>query len=117
MSYPDMRDAFGDLGDSLQFCVLSKENIGGNIVETMQTVKWFTGVVQPLSPRQLAIKPEGERQWKWLTLWTSEDISLDNYIMDAAGIQYRMMDKKNWSSAGFIEYQLVESTPAAVQAP
>lgn len=69
----------------------------------------FRGVIQPLSNRDLLIKPEGQRAWTWLMLHS--DISLRLNVDDVVrwlGIQYRVMARKDYSIYGYMTYELVQ---------
>lgn len=69
----------------------------------------FRGTIQPLSPRQIALKPEGQRSWTWLQihcLATSLDLRPNDRISWNGAI-YKVMALLDYSLNGFIEYHLV----------
>lgn len=113
---PLMNDALGGLTDQVQLAILNKTQENFNTVETIKTVGYFLACLQPLHPRQVAVKPEGLRRWKWWSMWTKQDIPVDNYIQDQGGLQYRVMSKNDWSRAGYIEYELIESSDVGSEA-
>jgi hypothetical protein len=112
-----MTDAFSGLTQQVQFAVLNKTQLNYNTIETIEAVSYFQASLQPLHPQQLAIKPEGQRMWKWYSMWCKNEIPMDNYIRDAQGLQYRVMSKSDWSQAGYIEYQIVQSSTVLSEAP
>lgn len=70
----------------------------------------FQGVIQPYTPQQLRILPEGQRLWKWYKVhaWPVLALVPDDIIVDQKGIRYRVMDKNDYSQYGFLEYSIVE---------
>ena len=61
-----------------------------------------------MKPRDLLVKPEGERKFKWWVLLTDLDIAVDTVIKDQQGIQYRVMSSTDWRNAGYRQYDLTE---------
>ena len=106
---PIMTEAFGGLQSQSQFALLSAQQENFDTVESSSFVAYFLGTLQPLKPRQVLIKKEGLRKWKWFQLWTKQDIKPHDYIRDNKGIQYRVMSKHDWSQAGFYEYEIIEA--------
>lgn len=96
--------------ESLQFRIIVKTVTDHEVVETSLTpvVLWFDGHVQPLHDKALLVKPEGERKWKWWTLWTDLELEVDDVIVDRNGREYRVMKDQDWSQSGFHQYQLIE---------
>lgn len=92
---------------------LTLEKVYQNVIEgdlsyTTQKIK-FKGVWQPLKNEVLQLKPEGQRAWSWiwihavagtLNLETADKVIFNNK-------RYKVMEKKDYSLNGFIEYQLV----------
>lgn len=107
---PNMRTAMFGLEESLQFQIVKKVVTDHDLEESSKVIPvlWFEGVIQPLHPRDLLIKPEGQRQWKWWTLTTDIVLELDSVIKDVRGIEFRVMSLIDWQQAGFGIYQLVE---------
>lgn len=67
------------------------------------------GVIQPFGPRELKMKPEGQRAWNWQMLHTSPDVALkDDEEFTIKGTRYRVMSQQNWSEYGYITYELVQ---------
>jgi hypothetical protein len=68
------------------------------------------GVIQPMSTAKLAIKPEGERTWKWWTVHATTDLVLqtDDVIIPRGKPRLRIMGQGDWSNSGFVVYEAVE---------
>lgn len=80
----------------------------GDVVTTETPIS-FMGVWQPLRDEQLQFKPEGQRSWSWywihakagtLNLQTQDKIKFQ-------GKQYKVMNLKDYSLNGYIEYEVV----------
>ena len=85
-----------------------KQQIDGLTQEILTTVK-SKGVVQPLSAQQLAIKPEGQRAWIWLSVYCLPDLVLQpSDIIVYNCLRYRVMAKHDYTMHGFIHYEIVE---------
>lgn len=111
-------------------------NDGGNLPNMADTIKgWFVklvlgrvtttivdheareviveltcmGVVQPFASKDLKIKPEGERSWKWQMLHTLTDVALKNgeYFF-YKNVKYRVMGALGYSAYGYFQYEIVE---------
>ncbi len=117
MSFPIMAEAMDGMMIQVQFALLNKTQQNFDTIETIKKVAYFLGSLQPLHPRALLVKPEGQRQWKWWKLWTATALPVDSYVMDAQGRQYRVMSSQDWSQASYREYDCVESSTAGAMAP
>lgn len=117
-SVPNVSGAMQNWFQPMTFGVVTKTNVGFEVVETVDNVS-FRGVIQPLSGRDLLIKPEGQRAWKWTMLHS--DITLDlkiDSIVTYLGLQYRVMSKKDYRIYGYYYWELVEDyTGAGPYAP
>lgn len=118
---PDVSGAMLNWFQPMIFGIVSKVISGFQVVESMVEIN-FMGVWQPLSGRQLMLKPEGQRAWSWW--WLHSDPSLDLKVDDVVvykSKQYRVMAKKNYSLYQYIEYHLVTdwtgSGPTVTEGP
>lgn len=68
----------------------------------------FTGMLVPVPPQKVAIKPEGQRTWKWWALFSRKRLSVDDLILDRDLRRYRVKSVADWSKAGYYEYEMVE---------
>ena len=69
----------------------------------------FVGTLEPLRPWKIQAKPEGQRTWKFWTLWTTTLLNLDDVIVDSASKRYRVMEKRDWNQGGYYEYEVSET--------
>lgn len=105
---PDVSGAMLDYFQPMVFGVVVKTVQNFQAVETKTSVN-FQGVWQPLSERQLMMKPEGQRQWKWFWLHAEPSLVLEpDSIITYLGIQYRVMTQKDYRLYGYLEYHLVD---------
>jgi len=107
MPFPDMSDAFLDWQSSVKFSLVTKEVDDFEIKETLEEYN-FMGLFYPSTPQQIALKPEGQRTWKWWSLITQKKLNLDDIVKDINTTEYRVMSVYNWSQAGFYQYELTE---------
>lgn len=71
------------------------------------------GVVQPPTPRDLKILPEGAWAWDWLTIHCLPEVQIDtNQFVRYDGKVYKIMSKKDWRKYGYIKYTLLEAFKA-----
>lgn len=94
------------------------------VVYQAQSLGWvsnnvsYTDVLMrktPLKPQQIAIKPEGERAWRWVEIFMMADQIFsvkDVLIVDE--MQYRIMAVENWREYGYCRYEAVEDFIGAV---
>jgi len=67
------------------------------------------GVVQPLSLRELAIKPEGQRAWSWIVVFARNELALKlGEIAVHKGKRYRLMGQWDWSESGYFRYEFAQ---------
>lgn len=82
--------------------------IEGDFTYTEEKIN-FEGVWQPLKDEALQFKPEGQRSWEWIWIHavagTLNLETADKVIFQE--MKYKVMDKKDYSLNGFVEYQLV----------
>lgn len=110
---PNMGGALLDYMQQMTFTRITKSIVAFREVETSENIN-FWGVVQPLSGRQLEMKPEGQRKWNWISVHAQNDAN--NAVIDLApdeiiiylGIQYRVMSAKDYSNFSYSYYELVE---------
>ena len=116
----NMSDAFSGLVQQAQFAVVKYVKQDGDTVESAEAVGTFLGSLQPLHARQLLVKPEGWRKWKWFTLFTNanQELTVGDFVRDTRGLQYRIMAKSDWGTQGsFNEYQIIQAPALGSEAP
>jgi hypothetical protein len=105
---PDLSTSVQMFFQNIKIDVIRKENNSGYVKEKKLCIL-TQGVRQTFTPAQLAMKPEGERTWKWSKLHTLPEpkLKLDD-IVQIRGIKYRVMVMADQSEYGFEEYDLQE---------
>ena len=69
----------------------------------------FMGTVQPLSPKQIELKPEGQRAWTWLQIHMqtgSLKLNVNDQIL-INNVIFKIMALRDYSQNGYIEYHAV----------
>lgn len=69
----------------------------------------FMGVWQPLRNEALQLKPEGQRSWQWIQLHVKSNVELNLETADKVIFRnelFKVIEKKDYSLNGYIEYQL-----------
>lgn len=105
---PQMLLAMTGWTSKITLIKITQEIIDGFNTDFFCTVE-FKGVVQPLNPRQLMLKPEGERSFEWLwvhcpsgmlALKTGDKIEID-------GKRYKLNADQDYSRNSYEEYHLI----------
>jgi hypothetical protein len=110
---PNMGGALLDWMQQMTFTRVVKTMVGFRVVETPTDVN-FWGVIQPLTERQLFLKPEGQRAWTWFQLFAQIEpqgalltLNVDE-IVTWLGKQTRVMARKDYALYSYVEYHLVQ---------
>lgn len=111
MSFPNVAEAMWDWETAVPLRIVDKTIVDFEVAEKKVLDTVFNGVLQPIPAQKLLIKPEGERKWKWYTLWTTQVLNMDMILLDADDREYRVMRSSDWNGAGFYEYELVQGVP------
>ena len=82
----------------LFYQTVSKSNSEFETVDAYSEPISFAGSLQPFTERQLLIKPEGQRQWVWWKLFTSQSIPLGSIVTDPAKRKCKVVSEKDWGS-------------------
>lgn len=104
---PDMTSALLNWFQPMTFGIVTKTVEAFQVNETVTDIS-FMGIWQPLSGRQLLLKPQGQRKWNWTMLHsdTTLDLNPDDVIL-FLNIQYRVMVKKNYTLYQYNYFELV----------
>lgn len=110
---PDVSGALFDWFQQITFTSVSKSVQNFQAVEVGTSFS-FEGTWQPFTDRQLVMKPEGERKWKWFLLHSQPNVPLiPDDVITYLGVQYRVKAMKDWSLNGYMEYHLIEDYTGA----
>lgn len=104
---PYVGDALQDWFQPMVFTTIVTTIENFQSVEVPTNVN-FQGVWQVQSPQDLAIKPEGERNWSWFMLHADPSLALDpDDVVYYLGVQYRVKSKRDYTEYGYIQYELI----------
>jgi len=69
----------------------------------------FRGTLQPLSAKQIELKPEGQRAWTWLRLqcFTPAPFNVNDQVV-YNNQTYKVMAQNDYTLSGYMEYHLVQ---------
>lgn len=110
---PDVGGALLGYFQPMTFTRVTKTTEAFQAVETPQAFS-FRGVIQPLTDRRLALKPEGQRAWTWLLLHAEPSLKLDvDEVVTYLGVQTRIMARKDYTLYGYVQYELVQDWEGA----
>lgn len=105
---PQMASAFRGWMTSITITRVT-QSVENGLVETREQKISFQGTVQPLSPQKTALKPEGQRAWKWLQIhcFTSDVNLATNDKIIYNGELFKVMDILDYRLNNYIEYHIV----------
>lgn len=105
---PDMSAGIQMFFQKIVIEIVFKRNVDGYLKEETNTIK-TQGVRVTQTSQQLAIKPEGERHWKWSNLFLVPGSKLEvDYIVKIQDVKYRVMQKKDNKEYSVTEYELLQ---------
>ncbi len=105
---PDVSGGMFDWFQPMTFTQIVKSTVDFQLVELATDIT-FRGVIQPLSNRDLQLKPEGQRAWTWLLLHAQTVLTLQvDDVVKYLGVQTRVMARKDYTLYGYFVYELVQ---------
>ena len=104
---PDVGFGIDHLLQPTRIAIIQTELVNGYSQEI--PVYFNAQVARQPMPEELAIKMLGERSWRWHILHIKADVRLrtDDRVV-IFGTKYRIMNKRDYSQYGFVEYQAIE---------
>jgi hypothetical protein len=106
---PEVGDALLGFLEPVTFSIITKRQDPRTfeVTEVARSVATLASI-QPLKVRELAIKPEGERRWKWLKIYALPDLILQpKDVVAVNGEKFRVMGVKDWAAKGYMYYEIV----------
>ena len=109
---PNMSSSLSDWFQPMVFVGIDKTVVNHLIREERVNIN-FRGIWQPMTERKIALKPEGQRSWRWFTCHSSVDLVLNtDEVICYLNKNYRVMGVLDYRLYGFVEYHLVEDYTA-----
>lgn len=110
---PQVDGAMFDWFQPLVFSPIVKTIANFQVLETAAPV-YFRGVVMPLSGRQLEIKPEAQRAWDWIIVFSQTALPLQpDDVIFFLEKQCRIMSQKSFALYGYFQYEMVQDWQGA----
>lgn len=108
---PNMRDALRGLTRRITVQVIKQKIVDAEAVQDPRDLLRASIVLMPLSARKIAIKPEGQRIWKWWEGTSSVKLEVGWYLKpDKDGKKlYEVMADSDLSQARVYAYEFAES--------
>lgn len=105
---PNMSETLSDWYQNIIFIKVKKITQNFELIETNIEIS-FQGIVEGMNPTDLAMKPEGQRKWEWIVVWTGGEIDLNvDEIFQYRSKKYRVMKKNDWAVYGYQNFEAVE---------
>ena len=112
---PNVSDVIVGWFLNVTFEVVEKIMVGADYIEDWQTKEIINtkGVVQPPSPKDLKLLPEGAWAWEWLTIHCLPNVQFEvNQYIRYDNKVYKIMSKKDWKKYGYVKYTILEAFKA-----
>ena len=108
---PDMSEAVMDFLQPVVLKKINKQQVNGYTQEIEIPIQ-TSAVVIPMST-EMSIKMEGERTWRWSTMYCLADLifATDDVIIYRHS-RYRIMHKMDYAQYGYVSYEMIEDYTA-----
>lgn len=105
---PNMENTIMDWMQTIIFTMIKKTTENFQVIEK-ETKVVFQGIVENIKPSNLDMKPEGQRKWRWISVWSSPELELQiDDRFNYQHVNYRVMSKNDWSVYGYVQYECME---------
>lgn len=95
---------------NISFKYYKKVLQGAEWIEADPVVINTRGVVQPPSDEHLKILPAGTWSWEWLMIHCLPNVKLEpNQYIEYDGKKYKVMDNKDYTKYGYVQYTILEA--------
>lgn len=112
MPLPNMVRSLSGIGVPCRFRIVSKAVQDHQVTESESRDSYFNAAMMPMTAQELRIKPEGQRNLMWWTLFTTQKLYNDDFLKDVENRNFRVMKKENWGS--YFKYDAVEAPRTAI---
>lgn len=108
---PNMRDATRGLTRRVTGQVIRQKVEDHEAVQNPIDLLRASVVLTPMTPRKIAIKPEGQRKWKWWTGTSTTRLELGWYLKPDKDkrLIYEVMEVADWKQARVWIYDFAEA--------
>jgi hypothetical protein len=89
-----------------KYKIVTTEIINYRQVET-EVEKVANMMIQPLPQQIVDKKPEGQRDWKYWTIWSNAEFNLNDIII-VNNKRYKIKSKQDWGEAKYYQYETIE---------
>lgn len=79
--------------------------VDGYVTPSTESIAAITGHMQPLSPREMRLVPEGQNQLEWWHVWSMDEIKVDDIVTDAGQPAVTVMRVEYWKEGAFYHAQ------------
>ena len=105
---PDLSSVLLNWTESTQMKVINKAVVDFQVQETAKNVLTFEAMLTVSSPQKIARKPEGQREWMWWDMLTTQKLNLNDLVQDPENRIFEVNARRDWGKAGFYAYDLIE---------
>lgn len=107
LDLPDMRETLEGFSRAISLVQVTTQIVDFQAKQIERPINAF-GIIQPLSTRELTLKPEGQRAWPWMVVLANTDLSLKpDDVVFWKGKRYRIMGIWDWEDNGYMRYEMV----------
>lgn len=108
---PNMRVALRGMGRRVSVQVIKQKVVDHEAVQAGVELARCSIVLVPMPARKIAIKPEGQRLWKWWTGTSTVKLELGWYLKPdkESKIMYEVLAEDDWGQARVRTYDFAEA--------
>ena len=105
---PQLSETVNNWFQNITLYLIAKTVPNFKVLETPTKIS-FQGNWQFVPAEALKIENMGERSWKYAKLWTQIGVAITtDDIIQYQGTNFRIIEKIDWTSSGYIEFSLVQ---------
>lgn len=108
---PNMRDALRGMGRRVTAQVIKQKVVDFEAVQDPRDIIRASIVLLPMPARKIAIKPEGQRAWKWWEGTSTVKLELGWFLRPDKDKKklYEVMEESDWGQARIYAYGFAEA--------